>query len=237
MRKSVIVILVIMCITGTQTLAYAAGSAERMYEEAEKSYLKGDYEEVLSKCEEMLQRYRSTSRRDDAYMLMGLAALKLGYFTDARMHFGRLISQRPASPFKEDAYLGLADSYLLEKNYEEAKRLYCEMLSKFPDTDLKCIVESRLKDIEKTNTGIAEPPRPAPFYTLQLGSFANKKNAEKLCRKFKQKGYSAYILTEEEGAGYLYKVRIGKFDSREKAEELAKKLKKQGCSTSVCAWQ
>lgn len=74
-----------------------------------------------------------------------------------------------------------------------------------------------------------KPPKRkvARVYSVQIGAFKNRKDAEALQQQFKGKGYSAYLLrtkTREENP--VYKVRIGKFRKKKDAEILSLKFKK-----------
>ena len=76
---------------------------------------------------------------------------------------------------------------------------------------------------------VAKPPkRKGPrMYSVQIGAFKNRKDAEAVQQKFKGKGYSAYLLrTKTKDRKTVYKVRIGKFKKKKDAELLALKLKK-----------
>lgn len=72
------------------------------------------------------------------------------------------------------------------------------------------------------------PKKKAPdTYSLQVGAFSKRKDAEALQQKFKGKGYSAYLMrTISDGGKAVYKVRLGKFRNKKDAEVLALKLSK-----------
>ncbi|MBN1638221.1 MAG: SPOR domain-containing protein [Ignavibacteriales bacterium] len=63
------------------------------------------------------------------------------------------------------------------------------------------------------------------YYTIQVGAYKSKTNAEKLFRGLNSKGHDAYILSSQSSqGGVLYKVRIGNFSSRQEAEDYTKKI-------------
>jgi cell division septation protein DedD len=65
-------------------------------------------------------------------------------------------------------------------------------------------------------------------YSLQIGAFKNRSDAEALQQKFKRRGYSVYLLrTKAKEGDIVYKVRIGKLSKKEDAETMALKLKKE----------
>lgn len=65
-------------------------------------------------------------------------------------------------------------------------------------------------------------------YTLQVGSFIIKTNAEQLQQILRQAHSDVYIATRETWKGRYYRVRLGRFKSRESAEELASRLRQKG---------
>ena len=58
-------------------------------------------------------------------------------------------------------------------------------------------------------------------YAIQIGAFAEVKNAERLTFKLQEKGIEAFYFKKENG---LYAVRFGDFPRRDDARNIAKKL-------------
>lgn len=68
---------------------------------------------------------------------------------------------------------------------------------------------------------------PAPTYSVQLGAFRNKAEAEKFKAKYSKKGYKIYIeAVKAEKNVKIYKLRTGEFSEKKDTEVLAVKLKK-----------
>ena len=80
----------------------------------------------------------------------------------------------------------------------------------------------------------APDPEPAPatsttgMWAVQLGSFSNKENAEKLAADLRKQGYAAFLSQLATGSGQLHRVRIGPQKDRESAEAMAGRLLKVG---------
>jgi DedD protein len=89
----------------------------------------------------------------------------------------------------------------------------------------------------------AEPPpaKPAPkpaasttgMWAVQLGSFSNKDNAEKLAADLRKQGYAAFLSQLSTDSGQLHRVRIGPQKDRASAEAMASRLAKVGHSGQV----
>lgn len=74
---------------------------------------------------------------------------------------------------------------------------------------------------------------PGIYYSVQVGCFSKKTNAQNLAGSLNEKGYPVYI--EEMGSknGPVYRVRIGKTNSRQEAAELERRLSKEGYPTNI----
>ena len=77
-----------------------------------------------------------------------------------------------------------------------------------------------------------DKPQPAAsatgMWAVQLGSFSNKENAEKLAADLRKQGYAAFLSQLTTGNGQLHRVRIGPQKDRAAAEEMAARLAKVG---------
>ncbi len=86
----------------------------------------------------------------------------------------------------------------------------------------------------------AEPPKPPAVaaservgWVVQLGSFSQKANAQRLAEDSRAKGFPAFLMPLERSGKTLYRVRIGPRDTRESAGELAASLSKAGFTGQV----
>lgn len=77
-------------------------------------------------------------------------------------------------------------------------------------------------------------PTPPPassatgMWAVQLGSFSNKENAEKLAADLRKQAYAAFLSQLQTENGQLHRVRIGPQKDREAAELMAERLAKVG---------
>jgi len=75
-----------------------------------------------------------------------------------------------------------------------------------------------------------EPVKPAAsttgMWAVQLGSFSNKENAEKLAAELRKQGYAAFLSQVQTSSGQLHRVRIGPQKDRASAEAMAARLLK-----------
>jgi DedD protein len=71
------------------------------------------------------------------------------------------------------------------------------------------------------------------MWAVQLGSFKNQQNAERLAADLRKQGYAAFLSRLDTGSGALHRVRIGPQKDRESAESVAAKLGQSGHSGQV----
>ena len=81
-------------------------------------------------------------------------------------------------------------------------------------------VESEKKqEFTKKDVAAAPVTQTEARYTIQIGAFQKKEEAEKIIDPLKSKGYPAFIKTVEIfGKGTWYRIRIGTFKTREEAK-------------------
>jgi DedD protein len=92
---------------------------------------------------------------------------------------------------------------------------------------------ARLAPVE---SAAASPTSTGPrSWSVQLGSFASRVNAENLTRQVKGQGFSVFVLPGGAGSSVRYRVRVGPLADRESAERMAAKLKSLGHVGSLVA--
>ena len=66
------------------------------------------------------------------------------------------------------------------------------------------------------------------MWAVQLGSFGNQANAEKLAADLRKQGFAAFLSQLSTDSGALHRVRIGPQKDRDSAEAMAARLRKAG---------
>jgi DedD protein len=66
------------------------------------------------------------------------------------------------------------------------------------------------------------------MWAVQLGSFGNQQNAERLAADLRKQGYAAFLSQLTTSSGALHRVRVGPQKDRISAEEMAARLQKAG---------
>ena len=225
------------------------------------NFLSGDYKEAIKEGEKILANAANSGNIDELYYFLALSYLKDGNYLRASDIFEIILKEFKDSAFKEEASLGLGDTYLLREEYSCAGQYYKDIVAANPNTKLKAQIYYRLSQIgfKKGDNGQAKeylnklkeelplslesrlnkdfyPTSGASsdfFYTVQAGSFSKKINAQNLTQKLIRNNYPAYIEETGGKAETIYRVRIGKFQIRQEAVELERKLAQEGYPTKI----
>lgn len=84
---------------------------------------------------------------------------------------------------------------------------------------------------ERTKPAAEEPAATASttgMWAVQLGSFGDQGNAERLAADLRKQGFAAFLSQLSTSSGQLHRVRIGPQKDRESAEAMAARLQKAG---------
>ena len=71
------------------------------------------------------------------------------------------------------------------------------------------------------------------MWAVQLGSFSNQENAERLAADLRNQGFAAFLSQVRTDGGQLHRVRIGPQKDRDTAEEIAAQLQRSGHTGQV----
>jgi cell division protein FtsN len=70
----------------------------------------------------------------------------------------------------------------------------------------------------------AEPAAPAPRFTIQVGAYRTREQAEAVQLRLAGAGYAAYVAEFDGSPNSRFRVRVGTFISREEARPIAERL-------------
>ncbi len=221
------------------------------------AFIGGDYKVAILEGEKILADTDKNYNADELYYILGLSYLKDGNYLRASDIFEIIISELKSSRYELDARLGLADTYFFRGDFQKAKKGYLDLSMDKQASRLKAALYYRLSECEAKlgNTNAAkdyldrlkqEFPLniesglencslgPDFYYSVQVGSFLSKTNAENLARQLERKGYSAYIEEGTSQGAAIYRVKSGKLATRQEAVELESRLSGDGYPTKVC---
>ncbi|NOX70811.1 MAG: hypothetical protein GXP15_16645 [Gammaproteobacteria bacterium] len=88
---------------------------------------------------------------------------------------------------------------------------------------------NKAPDKSPTKPPIKSPAESATgMWAVQMGSFSNKANAERLATDLRKEGFAAFLSQLKTSSGELHRVRIGPQKDRNSAESIAMQLNRAG---------
>lgn len=142
-----------------------------------------------------------------------------------------------ASVFRIYSYYYAIGSYSTARSYLEKLKTeypyspYLKALSLEPLPDEDLIADQKqpevIKDPEEKNKVPVVVNKEKKFYSIQIGAFLTKENAEKQKKKYKDSGYYSEIIQKEIGGSLFNIVLVGKFDTITEAQTINQNLSKE----------
>ena len=225
---------------------------------AKAYFLSADYKAAITEGEKALSEVEEAPELDELYYLLGLSYLKDGNFLRATDIFEIILNEFKASALRGEATLGLGDAYFLKQDYQKAKTYYRELLRFDKNSRLlpsayyrlrQCalkegdtqeakaylsIIEEKYPGYAQIDTAEPACPMGGDFFTVQVGSFSKKANADTLMQKLIAKGFPAYVQDSGPSGINGYRVKVGKFKLRQEAAEAQMRLSQDGYPARIC---
>jgi DedD protein len=181
-----------------------------------------------------------------AAVLVLVVVLVVPVFLDGPSNDGEVVNERVPLPGQSDQDI---KTIVLERDRSSPVPANGGAEAAQPVAQPKQVVvepEPRAEVAEKAPEPVVEKPaaeRPASqvpaassatgMWAVQLGSFGNKENAERLAADLRKQGFAAFLSQLTTSSGELHRVRIGPQKDRESAEAMAERLAKAGHTGKV----
>ncbi len=194
---------------------------------------------------------------DQARYYLGLSKLYLKEYAAARAILEALVTNLTAGRWKDNAALGIIDSFYMEGHYQVALEKAQTLLKEKKDSEILSLIylkiaranmrlarwkEARvyLDKIAKTFPDSLESHaakqllEEKQFFAVQVGSFLDRGRADTLVQKLLNQNEYAYIVeTIDKSGAKFYRVRVGQLSRLEEAEKLDQKLSENGYPTRI----
>jgi len=152
-----------------------------------------------------------------------------GEFAQAINHYRRLIDRYPDSDPLPLALISLCWSLIETKEIENALLYYNLYQDRFSSgiSDREELLERIRAELSEKIKKEKKAKRKTAKYTIQVGLFSNKDQAEKEFKRFESRGYTTTISKVSKDQEVLWRVEVGIFDSKKRAENLKSRLERQ----------
>jgi TolA-binding protein len=247
-------LVIIWCLAfGAYSNSYAQD-----FSEAQQYYLQGNYQEAIETLEKTLATNPDSPSAEKVYYLLALSYLQRKNYLRAGDCFDIIIKEYLQSPLAQAACVKLIDIDLIRDNFNKALESCDAFLATYPQSDRMSAVLLRqyraqlgLKNssdaqelLVKLKTSYADSPelkvapgmpsqQAAAGFSVQVGSFKDKTNAQNLSDILKKKGFDSFVEEYQVSGDYFFRVRVGKLSSKQEAEQLEQRLKQEGYSTKI----
>ncbi|MEI8176119.1 MAG: SPOR domain-containing protein [Candidatus Omnitrophota bacterium] len=164
--------------------------------------------------------------------LLGIAD---GYFLEQRFDkafdsYRELLMRYPDNATAGTAYYRLGETAYRLRRPEEALRYLDKLRRDFPLS-----FEARLADrLANEESSCVLPVSAEGAFTVQVGCYNERGNAESLNKKLKSRGFDAYVAESPRNERPRFRVKVGRCASKDEAQSLEKRLKKAGYPTKIC---
>jgi tetratricopeptide (TPR) repeat protein len=230
------------------TAIFAAGPMEN----GETYFLKARYGLAASSYKKALTYDINNNNRANCWYMLGQSYLMMGEFKNARYSFSKITSKYPKTYWLSKAYIGLGDACYHEKKYSDAIKYYKKaMTSKYmamhgstvyyklakayrainyitKAKSYETIIRDKYSDslesrITLQNKGGSSSS--SKKYAVQVAYSTRADFAQDCSKKYKKKGYDAYVEVTSSKGKTRYKILVGRYSSKEAAEFLMKKIR------------
>ena len=176
-----------------------------------------------------------------AAVLVVFVVLVVPVFLDGPPQSGEIVSERV--PLPGQAAEGETRTVVLDRDRDEPVPVPAPVTE--PEAEQAQPVKPESKPEPEPETTPEPEPKPEPakpaakqpapagdsptgMWAVQLGTFGNQQNAERLAADLRKQGFAAFLSQLSTGSGELHRVRIGPQKDRESAEAMAERLARAG---------
>lgn len=222
----------------------AARKDEIYYMKALSQLKLNRFADARASFEYIISNYRWSKNLFDVYMGLGDSHLLEGQASKALGVYNEMASKFPSDKNIAIVYSRMSSCYA-KMGLSDKANYYANMAKReaplsFEANSTPVAVKSvqettrvsgtRPVHVQASSAVISGPG----VYSVQVGSFKSKRNADKLCNKLSACGYESYIEIPVDSIDKLYRVKVGKLGSKEESERLAARLRASGYRTKTC---
>ncbi len=169
-----------------------------------------------------------------ATVLVLFVVLVVPVFLDGPPESAELVSERILLPGQDEQ---ATQTVVLDRDRQDPVPVITRQASPPPAAEQSSTAEPAAVSVEPAAAAretspaapVVQPAESATgMWAVQLGSFSNKDNAERLAADLRKQGYAAFLSQVAADGGQLHRVRIGPQRDRDGAEAMARRLEKVG---------
>jgi tetratricopeptide (TPR) repeat protein len=173
----------------------------------------------------VITKYPQSRYADVAHLEIAKIHFARKDFNNTIIILNQLLRTFPDTGAKDEVLFWLGVSYISNGNKEEGTRILQELRKTYPKSVWS---ERTLRVIPG-----AEPAVGQAYFTVQVGSYRDKKNAETFAGEIHNQGFDVQVVEAFVKGNTYFRVWVGKFASREDADTFSLKLDALGIKGNV----
>ena len=221
------------------------------------AFLRGEYGQVVTEAERILQRKQGSPDKQEVLYLKGLSELKVRDLEAARLSLTQLTTEFPQGSFSDQAQMALGDAETLLGRNEQAILIYRELVEGpnsaafYPQAAFRVgNAQRRLGLWEEARTTFEQLAAKSPTsaealqakrllakgefaFSVQVGAFQSRENALRLKKELDRRDFLVDVSDVILEGRRFYRVRVGQFARREEAAQESQRLKQEGFPTKI----
>ena len=188
--------------------------------------LEHDAQKAIAHFRYVFENSKNSDFADHALLRLGQFDYINGEYGDARKKFSYLARHYPDSRLKDDAQYLFCQSYLAEGKTDTARVFFKSFIDNAPQSPYSDLAIDDLESTGERGERQRENPENAvdSRYSIQIGAFRNRENAERVFAKFEEIVKTVQIVEKRVEGKIFYAVWIGSFTSKSAAKSFAKRI-------------
>jgi len=181
----------------------------------------------------VIKDYPQSRYVDISYLEIAKINIARENYQDAIVTINELIKQYPDIGFKDEALFWLGVSYIGAGQKDPGHATLKSLIAAYPKSEWAGRAASIIPE-KGVNVPPDNPPdQPRDYYTIQIGSYRNEGNAQKVAADMRGKKYEVRVVQAEVKGNIYFRVWVGQFPTAEAAKAFAPKLDSLGIKGNV----
>jgi tetratricopeptide (TPR) repeat protein len=222
----------------------SSGREELYYERGLAELKLGKFDAARSDFNTVISKYSRSGRKFDSYIGIGDAYFLEGNIGNATKSYEGILSEFPNDKNLALVYYRIGCCYR-KSGINDRAEFYFDKSRKMAPLSFEsrmiprpgyCRVATAEAEPNHDTQSLKEPlSGQGSRFSVQVGSFKSKYNAEKLSHKLTGDGYETFVDYAKAAEDGMYRVKVGRFSWKNEAEKTASDLKGRGYNARICS--
>jgi TolA-binding protein len=181
----------------------------------------------------VIKDYPQSRYVDVSYLEIAKINIARENYQDAIVTINELMKNFPDIGFKDEALFWLGVSYIGAGQKDLGHTTLKNLIAAYPKSDWSGRASSIIPDKSGTPPPGQPPDVPKDYYTIQIGSYRNETNAQKVAKDLRGKGFTVRVVPAEVKGNQYFRVWVGQFPTADAAKAFSPKLDSLGIKGNV----